>query len=352
MTTSLHRKSPVFRKWRELKEMQIPEPEYIITGLIKGEIGMIQAITNIGKTTLALNMCICLATGRPFEPIVKEGPPRRILYLDYETQISASKADLARMSSILSADEQGLLEENFILFNARDPEGGDLKLTTDQNLRLLAETIKSEAIDLVIIDPMSLAFAGIDEQDNTAIAEKIIDPLSNLSAVCGGVSIIVTHHIGKEKSEEGAGGSRIGAYRSRGASNFGALNRALIQLDTRIVDGRPFVRVSYEKIKGEEPDPVLMSIDPELRWFQIVQESTPQREETTVEKLVQLIEEFGGKAKRGELLLKGRFSTGTLDRCLKAGVRDGLLEKGEHGTYHVIKLVEGNSAEKSTKSTA
>jgi RecA-family ATPase len=62
--------------WSDFKSQRFPEAERIIFGLRRGNVGLLVAETEIGKTTLSLNLCLTLAANRLFPPFITE-PARR-----------------------------------------------------------------------------------------------------------------------------------------------------------------------------------------------------------------------------------------------------------------------------------
>lgn len=342
--TEVALKQTIILSWGELEGLQMTEPEYILKGLIRGEVGMLQAVTNVGKTTLALNLSICLATGRPYNGLVEAGQPRKILYLDYETPLTATKLDLETMQQALTEVECALFRQNFFIYNFQNPDSEDLILTEEGKTEFLAGLIRKTQADLVIIDPISLAFPGVDEQSNADVMNKIMRPLQALPKTCGSPSILFLHHIGKEKSEEGAKSGRNEAYRSRGASSFATLSRLILQLDRRISGHLAETHLSFIKSKmANEPRPMVIELDGESRWFTVVR-TTDEEAETPIQAVVRAVRELDGEAKRAEILIKagGAVSLSTLDRYLAKAVELGELVKppGTFGVYHLPNLVE------------
>lgn len=93
--------------WRELSKREFANTEKILFGLLRGNVGAMFAVTNLGKTTLALNICLSLAAGRTFEPFVKGSQRgRRVMVIDGESTQPELKADLERMMRNWSSEER------------------------------------------------------------------------------------------------------------------------------------------------------------------------------------------------------------------------------------------------------
>ena len=67
--------------YRDLRALNLPPRREIVRGIAKGEIGLLNAINNAGKTTLFRNLSIAMATGRAFQPFVPSGKPMRVAYV-------------------------------------------------------------------------------------------------------------------------------------------------------------------------------------------------------------------------------------------------------------------------------
>lgn len=333
------RSLPTFDLWEKTEKMEIPKPEMIINGLPRGSVALLQAVTNVGKTTLALNLAISLATGREFYPLCGAGPPRKVIFIDYETPLSMFKDDVTTMSSILSEEERELLRKNFrsYCFMQQDDKQ-ELILEHAKHQDLLVEQARTWGTDLIIIDPISLAFPSIDENDNTSVTSKIHAPLRSIVKKSG-AALLFSHHVGKEKSEEGK--ARVGAYRSRGGSSIGGLARLILDLDNYSEMGVGLARLSCQKVKGISEPTVDMDLDLETRWF-TAERKTKTAVQTKYELMLDALREHGREIKRKELFLKlgGIFkSEETLDRYLERGIESGEVIKAGHGTYRALEMV-------------
>lgn len=331
----------VMLDWGELEALELPPADYILNGLVRGEVGMIQAITNGGKTSLGLNICMALATGIDFLTIVPTGPPRKIIYLDYETPLPRLRDDLRIMQQSLTEDQKLLFRSNFRLYPAMHPDTETLALFEEAALDWVIKKATDFQADLIVIDPITLAFPGLRENENDEVTARMYGPLRKLAKDAGSLSILFCHHIGKEKSEEGAGGHRNGMHRSRGASSFAGLARLIIQLDRRENRGFPITEVSCEKDKTGQPfETVQVTLEPDVRWFQPIGDDQRPKEESSIERVVRAIH-AAGKVKRKDLTeMVAGMSDSTIDRCLKKALFKKWLMQPEHGVYQVTKLAQ------------
>lgn len=332
-------KLPKFEFWGDLKRKEMPRPEMIINGLPRGSVALLQAVTNVGKTTLALNLAVSLATGREFYPLCEAGPPRKILFIDYETPEAMFQDDLNVMSRRLSEEEIRLLDQNFRSYCfMRTDDDRELILENEDLWKHLALTAREWRADMIVIDPVSLAFPNVDENDNTSITSKMHGPLRSIVKMSG-AALLFTHHVGKEKSEEGR--ARVGAYRSRGGSSIGGLARLILDLDTYSETGVGHVTLSCQKVKGKSEPTVDLALDLDTRWF-VAQKKIKDPMEKKYERMIEVIEEEGREMKREEIWIKttGIFgSKETLDRYLERGLKEGKLVKVRSGVYQARQVV-------------
>lgn len=319
--------------WGELESLKLEIGEEIIFGLERGEIAGLNAITNIGKSTLLRNLAICLATGRAFAPIVSEGKKRKVLILDFETRLARLRQDITTMLSIdelLDEELQQSVRENLLL--ASDARFGDepLTLSNPQHLAYVRHLALAAKVDVIIVDTISAGFDVRDENSNAEITGRVMKPLAALAADTNS-AVIYAHHIGKPKTEEGQ--SSEAAYRGRGASAFGAWPALVLNLmPDSSVPGR--VVLSYPKIKRENvPDDTRFDLDRAARWFASGAKVIPQPRTAYLQLLA--LFESGREMNTSEATtaLTGIVQQRQVKSYLAQGVREGDLSQPKHGRY-------------------
>lgn len=326
LTTQPTSGHPIFYDLEQLDALELPEPEYVIYGLPRTAIGMLQSVTNVGKTTLMLNICLSLACGRPYGAIVSEGEPRRIMYIDMETPIEDTREDLHTMRKMLTPEQDAIARKNFRIYNMMSQDGDALRLDDPgERNRILQKVIEFKP-DLIVVDTLSLAFPTVDENSNSGANNFIIGPLKEM-ARRGNSAVLLCHHIGKEKSEEGK--ARDEVLRARGASALPSGCRAVYQLERRTNNGEIEIWFSVEKVKGDKPAPVQLELDNDLRWFSIVGGG----EDESLRELVAVFPTDGSEIKRNEIESKMIVAPATLTRMIRRGLDQGLIEKGSYGKY-------------------
>jgi hypothetical protein len=114
-----HNASAVKVEWYGTFREEQEDPKEILAFHIgPGDIAMIQAATNAGKTTLLRNIALCMAAGRPFQPFfgVQQasglwGATRavKVAYFDFENDRQDMRRDLGLMDKVFTPEESELL---------------------------------------------------------------------------------------------------------------------------------------------------------------------------------------------------------------------------------------------------
>lgn len=114
-------------------ERQYTEGERIAFELQRGEVGLIVARPNAGKTTLALNAALSLCVGKAFSALVEAGPARKVLFVDGETRASRLKSDLQWLIKDFSGVEQQAVKQQLHLICDCEIDGQPLSLTIPEH---------------------------------------------------------------------------------------------------------------------------------------------------------------------------------------------------------------------------
>lgn len=242
---------------------EVDEPfDEVIGGLAKGMVGMMQSSPNTGKSTYMLNLGIALSVGREFGPLnvarkkskgmVEELAylKRKVLYIDKENGRAFLKKDLRMMvggtyvekkldadgveyeeevqhEGNLTEEERVLFEQNFAYACEHDIAGHPLNLSNKVHLDFIGEWVLKYKIDLVVIDTLAASFSLADENSNSEVQSKLLNPLTDFAKEFK-CAVLLIHHVGKAGLEGGGVGDSM--YKARGASAIPATCRLLLEL--------------------------------------------------------------------------------------------------------------------------
>jgi RecA-family ATPase len=321
--------SPVGLLWRDFKGRQFTEAERILFGLRRGNVGLLLAETHIGKTTLALNLSLTLATDRTFPPFIEKARGGlRVMYVDGESTRAELQEDVARMVRDFSQAERARLDNNLLIVCDEEVDGELLNLANARHMRAVTEAAQSFKPDLTVVDTMAALFDLEEENSNTEVKRDVMQPLKMLAREANG-ALLLAHHIGKPRGEEGSTGTH--AYKGRGASNFGCLARSVVTMAAPNRSDAERVIVALPKAKGYRMKDVVLRLDPQTRWFKVADE-TPPETSNCLREVVALVK---GEMKTREIVeaFKGRYSKRAVEDALTEAVKRPFLKKLRQGLY-------------------
>jgi hypothetical protein len=324
---------------RDFLEMDFPNPEKVMFGLGRGNLGLMIASTNIGKTTLALNLSLSAGRNKPFSPLFDENhKARKVMYIDGEATKADLQADIKKMLERCFPKEQELIKDNLCFICDEELSDEPLDLINPEHLRAVTEKAREFNPDLIIIDTLSALMTMEDENDNAKVKKEVIQPLKTLAKKAN-AGVLLLHHSGKfiEGSPQAED-----AYKGRGASAFGALSRVIFNL--KPVKNSNKITLSCAKVKSGKFSPVAMELDENTRWFKVLNDVPKQDKIKSVTKYEQVVSfvrdtvmNTGRWVKRAEMIkaLKGKVGRTTIDRKLDEAVENGDLINPEYGYYSV-----------------
>ena len=311
----------------ELIALKLPPREEIIFGLGRCEIGILNAVNNAGKTTLLRNLTVSLCTGKPYPPLGNFNLPKRVAFVDFEDTLSFLRQDVFSMTARLDEADKAHLNENaFFICDVRLTEDEDLSLSNPAHIRLLTNRLKGFKPDLIIVDTIASAFRIRNENDNAEVRTFVMRILRTLAKDCN-AALIVAHHIGKSKSEEGQ--AREASHKGRGASSFADMSRLILNLEKDTAsDG---VILSCAKVKGQKFTDTILKLNFENRWFHTTGE---KRESSNYELVLEVFDDKREHARKEiDDELDGVISKQTITRILSDAVKRQDLSKLGHGKY-------------------
>lgn len=289
---------------------------------------MVVASTNIGKTTLALNLTLMLTSGGLFPPIIETSyGERRVMFIDGEGTKGEFQADVKNMMNDWSPFERLLIDDNLLVLC--DEEIGDVPLNLSDPDHMAAVTLKAQEFkpDLIIVDTMAALFDLENENDNAEIKSRVMRPLKKLAREAN-AAVLLQHHVGKQ-SEEAR--TNTHAYLGRGGSNFGALARSVVTLTVPNRKDPERVILSVPKSKGYHLPDVVMRLDRHSRWF-VVKDETPPKVASSLDDVVQLVTKEMSTAEIVKAL-EGKHKKRTVEDNLRLAIKRKRLRKVGRGKY-------------------
>jgi RecA-family ATPase len=315
--------------WRDFQNKRFALTDRILFGLRRGNVGLPLAETNAGKTTLSLNLSLSLAAARAFPPFINQPHSAlRVMYVDGESTPAELQADVACMAREFSQVERDRLNENLCIVCDQQITGESLNLANARHMQRVMEEAERFKPDLTIIDTMAALFNLEEENSNTEVKSVVMQPLKNLARYANG-AVLLAHHVGKPRSEEGIISSH--AYKGRGASNFGALARSVVTITTPDRTDPEHVIVALPKAKGYRMKPLVLRLNPHTRWFEVTDE-IPAVEFTCLKRVMSVV---SSKRTTGEIVnaLRGKCSRRAVEDALSTAVQRNRLVRIGRGVY-------------------
>lgn len=323
--------APIGSTWGELAMQKLPPSDPILYGLPRGQLGMINAIPDAGKSTLIRNLAISLAIGKPFANLATLSTRRRVVLIDFETPKQTLQADIAQMVAELSDGERTAAAENLYLMCDECINEEPLSLSVTDHMRRVVRTVLGFGADLIVVDTISAAFDIEDENSNAEVMREILRPLRRLASETNS-AVIGLHHIGKGSGDESKGHGHA-VYMARGASAFGGASGLVINVTVDRNDPQR-IQLCMPKAKARKIPPWNLQLNLDTRWFSITDQ--PVLAPRTVGDLIKELLADHKARKRAEIetTLSGHAAKSTITKYLKVLVESGAIEK-TNGFYHL-----------------
>ena len=308
--------------------------EIIAFGCCRGELALVAGVTNKGKSTLMRVIALCAASGRGFSPFVAASSDGlRVILMDYEGSASRTQADLRLMQQNLTENQRELLTKNLFVAHApRVPDDEPLTLSVPSHMAHLKSLAARISPDIIIIDPMTAAFAPKSENDNAEISRLIMKPLIEKLARPLKCVVASVGHIGKASHEEGA--TREPAHKMRGGSAYGDRATAIFNIEGD-PESKDRIRVTCAKEKTGNDFQITLSLNRETRWLSPTDiETTPQAPQSD-DLVIALLIRLSGEVKTGKIVktLKGQMSERTVKLALENLAKRGLAHRTRRGYW-------------------
>lgn len=183
-----------FSHWRDM-----PPPEYIVEGLLEhGGLSCMIGKPGVGKSGVALDMALSIATGRPWQG--RKTLKTRVMYLPGEG-LSGAVQRIKAWSHMHDIPHE-LVDDGLRLGNDIIRVGA-----SSEAWGLLVEYIIRQRIGLVIFDTFARMATGIEENSATEVGKAIVR-LDNVRKLTGAGAMLI-HHTAKGDPKSGRGSSAL-----------------------------------------------------------------------------------------------------------------------------------------------
>ena len=188
---------------------------------------------------------------------------------------------------------------------------------------------RERALDLIVVDTGGAAFEIFNENDNGEVTGRVMKPLLKMARDLD-CAVLIAHHVGKYKSEEGSASEKV--HRPRGASAFSAFAASVFVLTGDASDPN-IVTVSCAKRKSGQSYDVMMKLERASRWLRALSE--PTRTPSNYERIVEFVKDSNAPVKLKEIAasMASYMSRDTVKRHLSEALKRGDLVSTGHGLY-------------------
>lgn len=209
--------------------------DFVLPGLLAGTVGLLVAPGSVGKSFLALEFCISIATGRDVFGLFggqefKKGP---VCFLSLEDGGSVLHHRLYALREYLTDEDRAHIEQSFDVFDA---SGRGFSLTQgDGALPSMVFFELEKYLDvrkpvLLVIDTLNRALGGLNESCS-AVASKVLHQIEQLNRKVGCATLIL-HHANKSSvlngnsTAQGIRGSSAWSDNARWQANMAVMSEA------------------------------------------------------------------------------------------------------------------------------
>lgn len=336
-----------------------PEPPVIVEGILRaGELAAIAAPRAIGKTWLSFNLATLLAEGDGlFLGSLEVRRPARVLYLQGELDEWGSAVRWKMLTGIERplphiAETFDRLRLRTVRRQTKYTQAGVIYSDEHIDATLpdsLETAIKDHAIDLVIVDPWAVYFAGNENSNDEA--EAVLGALRAVTLRTGVAWLIVHHITGKaersawtEPEDLWRGATRLGDWASTRITvlpHYTETARKEAGMDRH--EARRHVDVHILRRNGEPVPTLHARRRPDGWWERWEPGEAVEVAGTSLRRLVQVLDLEGGEVGSLRALAKlVGLSPHATDELVAKGVAAGLVETidGARGAK-IVRLVEG-----------
>ncbi|MBN2015908.1 AAA family ATPase [Candidatus Dojkabacteria bacterium] len=317
-------KDPISAK--DLLKLRLPRPAMIIgNGLLpRHGYTILASTTKMGKTTMSLQMCLCIVSGTPFLVFPIENQVG-ILYCDFESTKS-SLATLLR-KQIDNLTDVTINAEMLNLLEARG-----LCLESKNDIDWLISKIDQTNAGLVVLDPISLCVRG--DINDIRTVRMLVQTLQKISKEMNN-SWFMIHHYGKETIQK-----RQPIHAMLGSSGWGNYTESFVGME-RYSDRRPpdYKRLTFNFRLDKTPGDLCAYLNPTTRLFELV-ENPEDITAVPIDRIGSILQSYDKSMSYGVLVGIVTEELGVSDptakRLIMKAKEQGIIKKepGKFGKYY------------------
>lgn len=289
------------------------EPPARVEGLIGWEAStLLVAQRKVGKTTMVLNLARCLVSGEAFlgaHGVRGLAPGSRVGFLNFEV----SGAQLARW-----ARDAGVSVDRLYLVNLR---GRRNPLAHPGDRQRLAEVLRAQRVESLIVDPFGRAYSGASQNDAGEVYGWLVQLDQFTRSEVGARDLVLTTHAGWD------------GERSRGSSALEDWADGIITMTRDNDTGERFVRATGRDVDLEEDR---LDYDVGTRTLTLAgtgsrkASAAARRQVDLGDAVVALLERMPDGLKAGEIEARLKvdgwaFQRGDASKAARTAAEDGLI---------------------------
>lgn len=199
----------------------------------RGEVCSLVGSDGVGKSRILMQLCLAIATGKPFLDSYIPEAPGRVLYIcgeEDDEEIMRRLFYAITDADMLAPEMISLIGKNFrsLSQKGRDTRLQQEDLTETVIAKELLQAISAMAEDiplaLIVLDPMSW-FAGNDTEKDSIAATQFVRICQSFTEVRGRPTVLICHHTGKAAQKESQETEDASTTDMRGSSGLSAAFR-------------------------------------------------------------------------------------------------------------------------------
>jgi energy-coupling factor transporter ATP-binding protein EcfA2 len=172
---------------------KLPPVEPLVDDVLdRGTLAMLYGPSGLGKSTLALDLALCVATGEPWRG-KRATRKSRVLYL-YAEGVAGLRQRVVAWEAAWGASPS---EKRFAAFPAA------LDLSDTAAVEEAAAVITARKVDLVIVDTLNASAGALEENSSTAMGQ-LVAAAKRLVADRPSATVLLVHHSGKDGKLRGS----------------------------------------------------------------------------------------------------------------------------------------------------